>query len=184
MQLDDLLKDPALNISEKKSILAKWLKSKDLGQDCHIILSIGSFAINYKQNQITKTVDYKIDSCNESKDYELLLLKFQCNQLLSMGKSTLTYKFYCWRLLRDFICRYPANEPQDLMSRCLTAQKMFITKIIEIQVKTEVYQRQLCEICGKEPIQFCAVCKLTYYCSANCQTKDWQKHKISCHVFH
>lgn len=38
-----------------------------------------------------------------------------------------------------------------------------------------------CEVCGKKSTSTCGKCKLTRYCSKECQRKDWKKHKNLCH---
>ncbi|KAH3765057.1 protein PBDC1 [Pelomyxa schiedti] len=44
----------------------------------------------------------------------------------------------------------------------------------------QVYRLYICCVCG-EPAPFrCARCKLARYCSRECQTRDWKKHKASC----
>lgn len=38
----------------------------------------------------------------------------------------------------------------------------------------------LCNACGKESTSKCGGCKKSFYCSADCQKNDWQKHKPIC----
>lgn len=37
-----------------------------------------------------------------------------------------------------------------------------------------------CATCNKITTQYCARCKCNFYCSKECQKKDWFKHKIVC----
>jgi len=37
-----------------------------------------------------------------------------------------------------------------------------------------------CVICNKNGTNRCARCKKIYYCSRECQIKDWSKHKLNC----
>ncbi len=37
-----------------------------------------------------------------------------------------------------------------------------------------------CSICSKKTIKKCSICKTAYYCSSDCQKKDWAKHKLVC----
>lgn len=37
-----------------------------------------------------------------------------------------------------------------------------------------------CNLCGRKATSVCANCKKTYYCSRECQVKDFQKHKSIC----
>lgn len=38
----------------------------------------------------------------------------------------------------------------------------------------------LCSKCGKEGIHVCSRCKLTHYCSSECQKGHWKDHKLIC----
>lgn len=38
----------------------------------------------------------------------------------------------------------------------------------------------LCNVCGKESSSKCSICKKTYYCTVDCQRKNWPNHKIIC----
>ena len=35
---------------------------------------------------------------------------------------------------------------------------------------------------NKGPTKNCSRCKLVYYCSRDCQKKDWKTHKTDCHL--
>ncbi|CAB4426657.1 unnamed protein product [Rhizophagus irregularis] len=37
-----------------------------------------------------------------------------------------------------------------------------------------------CNVCKKPSTSYCSKCKLIYYCSKECQKKDWKEHKTSC----
>jgi hypothetical protein len=43
--------------------------------------------------------------------------------------------------------------------------------------------RDECAVCGKNTSKKCAGCKEVHYCSRECQTKDWSKHKKVCTKF-
>ena len=40
-----------------------------------------------------------------------------------------------------------------------------------------------CELCGKYAGFLCANCKVTWYCSKECQKQDWKVHKRLCEAF-
>ncbi len=42
----------------------------------------------------------------------------------------------------------------------------------------------VCSVCNKAEgkIQRCARCHITRYCSRECQTKDWPKHRKTCQL--
>jgi len=40
--------------------------------------------------------------------------------------------------------------------------------------------RPICIKCGKPSTKRCSKCLHTYYCSRECQVKDWKSHKVSC----
>lgn len=37
-----------------------------------------------------------------------------------------------------------------------------------------------CKVCGKEDSKKCGQCHRVYYCSVQCQKKDWKSHKATC----
>lgn len=39
-----------------------------------------------------------------------------------------------------------------------------------------------CAVCSVETTKYCKRCKCMYYCSEECQKKDWSKHKLVCHL--
>ncbi len=39
-----------------------------------------------------------------------------------------------------------------------------------------------CGLCGKKGIFQCSKCKQSFYCSKQCQVKDWSYHKMSCKI--
>lgn len=40
-----------------------------------------------------------------------------------------------------------------------------------------------CSVCKKEAHKKCGNCKMTWYCSKECQQKDWKEHKNRCRVY-
>lgn len=44
-------------------------------------------------------------------------------------------------------------------------------------LKTKI---EKCTVCDKETTQRCNACQLTFYCSAECQTENWDTHKKVC----
>jgi len=40
-----------------------------------------------------------------------------------------------------------------------------------------------CEECGDAATQRCSLCKLAWYCSRDCQLRQWKKHKPICKMF-
>ncbi len=179
--LDDYLTDSKNELINKKKLLAAWYLACDTGQNRIVHLGTVSMIINSKQELTQLTNEVKNEHENELKDFEILLSKFQCNELLILqNPNKPTFQFYTNRILRDFIIRYPNWNKKEIKEKCMTTPKLFITKQQFDKVKLEIYKRQLCETCGKEPIQLCAICNMIYYCSSECQFLNWQKHKISC----
>jgi hypothetical protein len=58
-----------------------------------------------------------------------------------------------------------------------TIKVTFTPQSVEQQVTS---QAQSCYVCQKPAKNLCSKCKKIYYCSRDCQAKDWQKHKLIC----
>ena len=41
---------------------------------------------------------------------------------------------------------------------------------------------KVCKVCFKKGVKKCSGCYLVYYCSRECQLKEWEEHKPSCQV--
>jgi len=37
-----------------------------------------------------------------------------------------------------------------------------------------------CKVCGKQDAKRCGKCRIVFYCSVQCQRKDWKSHKEAC----
>ncbi len=51
---------------------------------------------------------------------------------------------------------------------------------VDIVLKYPRGKNALCGICLEKSTHICSVCKSRYYCSLNCQKKDWKLHKKVC----
>lgn len=101
------------------------------------------------------------------------------------------------------------NKPEDIIDIAFGATLQFtpgVTKIVDTlnvkpydafpdfaSVHVVMFKRasagwrplivayQMCANCGKtDSLKSCSSCKKTYYCSKECQKKDWKAHKSSC----
>lgn len=51
-------------------------------------------------------------------------------------------------------------------------------------IKVSTGSSPCCSICSKEgEMKRCSGCKMVFYCSPECQMKDWKSHKLICKVF-
>lgn len=72
------------------------------------------------------------------------------------------------------VYKYLSSRASDGTSRSIYDPEME-KKVLEIM------NRKLCITCGKEPVnKKCSVCGCTYYCDAECQNINWDKHKVIC----
>jgi hypothetical protein len=57
--------------------------------------------------------------------------------------------------------------------------KLF-TEIRTVPNFFDINLNKLCAVCYKSQTQRCGRCKKVYYCSRQCQTRDWPVHKRKC----
>ena len=83
------------------------------------------------------------------------------------------------------------NLPPELESAATWAQKQDATsKTIlknNLQKFEKVFKPYICTKCTKnihqkevKTFKHCGQCKEVYYCSVDCQKKDWSKHQQNC----
>jgi hypothetical protein len=44
----------------------------------------------------------------------------------------------------------------------------------------EFLEPSTCAVCGREAMKRCSKCRVEWYCSRDCQVKDWKRHKPIC----
>jgi hypothetical protein len=57
------------------------------------------------------------------------------------------------------------------------------TAAVQAKPTTDGYPPNNCTLCNKSSTDCCAGCHDAYYCSKDCQTKDWNLHKLLCKKF-
>ena len=55
-------------------------------------------------------------------------------------------------------------------------------KLYNDEVFEEFMEDPKCEECGKPALQRCSKCKHSWYCSRDCQLRQWKKHKKLCAI--
>lgn len=50
----------------------------------------------------------------------------------------------------------------------------------EIMILRSINYLKKCNFCNRPSTFICTICKIKFYCSKECQKKDWQNHKKSC----
>ena len=58
-----------------------------------------------------------------------------------------------------------------------------IMKLYSDDVLEEFMDDPKCEECGDPATQRCSKCKSAWYCSRDCQLRQWKKHKPICKMF-
>jgi len=66
--------------------------------------------------------------------------------------------------------------------------KLLMTQVKKSDDEKEIVQKKLenlekkskCTGCNKVGLKKCKSCKAVYYCSIECQKKDWKNHKVNC----
>jgi hypothetical protein len=56
-------------------------------------------------------------------------------------------------------------------------------KLYTNDVFEDFLEDPMCDVCGKKATQRCSRCKNVWYCSRECQLKQWKAHKPMCDVF-
>ena len=93
------------------------------------------------------------------------LYKYNNKELYTMSDQTIEYNNFQENIV---------YENKDL----LTSEEKNVQKEDN---KTRVFEiEDKCKICGKVAHNKCSKCKSAFYCSKDCQTLDWKKHKKMC----
>ena len=58
-----------------------------------------------------------------------------------------------------------------------------LVKLYASEVFEDFMEEPICEECGEPATQRCSRCKLAWYCSRDCQMRQWKKHKKLCNMF-
>lgn len=75
---------------------------------------------------------------------------------------------------------------QTFFAKNSEQEKQDMNRLVELYAN-EVFEDFLedpkCEECGDLATQRCSKCKMAWYCSRDCQLRQWKKHKPICGVF-
>ena len=66
---------------------------------------------------------------------------------------------------------------------CILGQKVLSRKESEIMGVIEELgddEVGVCPVCSKNADNRCTACRKIFYCSRECQKKDWKTHKLEC----
>src|SRR4029079_5007205 len=82
-------------------------------------------------------------------------------------------------------CGNKADEKNDVAvwnrsAVTITACSYDCRKQIKKRIKRYGKVCYICSYCRESASEHCSKCKRVYYCSRECQTKDWTKHKLEC----
>ena len=92
-------------------------------------------------------------------------------------EMTVLYKFFRKNsklLSKDFVKKFEKNIPD----KYLQIPSSFTTFVSPLYTGTHDRMCSKCGLFGKQ--NYCARCKLVFYCSRECQSKDWKRHKPEC----
>jgi len=63
---------------------------------------------------------------------------------------------------------------------CQFIKHMKYDKAELVEIEAVLKPTRKCDVCSSLPAKPCARCKRTFYCSTECQTAAWKKHKKTC----
>ncbi len=188
--MDYYLKHQGITTPCKQNIVAASLSARKNGRpesvlidDLSIVLTIDSKrsvdTTSQFHNDITQFFDCNF-VCPTQRLYQVMLLR--CCAILAQRKphNKKPFFFYSMRVLRDWFTLHPHCNREEFFKLVSKAGPPAYEMLVF--TKKEIYKRQNCEYCDSVPTQVCAVCNLTYYCSASCQQADWQIHRMCCFV--
>ena len=84
------------------------------------------------------------------------------------------WTYSCWYLLSVYY------SVESCVNRHLTINRISVCFSPFLFSPNLSFMPEQCSVCGKESTSRCSKCKTVYYCSRECQLRDWPNHKQSC----
>ena len=164
--------DKAIKYFKKNIALAKKTKNKkiiSLAASAHLNISLIYRRSNdYEAAKINLLEALKMTMSSRDKQLEQVIheeLSFVYKDLQDYEKSN-KHKSESEKLLKKQILQ-PAESKWTIKKR----------KMLNL----ELNDKKTCNVCKKKgKMKKCSRCRSTYYCSRECQVKDWEEHKKVC----
>lgn len=75
------------------------------------------------------------------------------------------------------------NDIVAMAKRLSEAYNVELMAEIEEHQKNPEISTRHCGSCNKEAEKKCSRCEVAFYCSRDCQIKDWENHKEKCYQY-
>ena len=83
-----------------------------------------------------------------------------------------------WKEIAEYQCKKFFQQDESSMKEDMDR----IMKLYSSDVFEQFMDDPKCSNCGKVATQRCSKCKNQWYCSRECQLKQWKAHKALCEV--
>ncbi len=109
----------------------------------------------------------------------ILLIESNQKQFKKM-KVLMNQKLICALLATAFSLQiYSMERESNPLQKKLSLEKQLTEKQLTEKQLPQKFS-QPCEMCASQCSTFCSQCRITFYCSAMCQTLDSKNHKEYC----
>nr|CAB3266882.1 tudor domain-containing protein 1-like [Phallusia mammillata] len=158
---------------------AGFVEFENLVQAELAIKSLNGFKLGEYTLKVEKAKPRKL-RCEEGNknDYLSLIQKLEKGPLLQKELLDITNNNNAGSYKNPLVSESFSGSIEESSNKCSLPNA--VPEGAQNQGSTLKDKRNPCHVCGQLTKSMCSSCSSVFYCSRNCQVKDWSKHKLNC----